>query len=107
LANEIGRLTILFRAFRDVAWDHDQARRDYRRLAEEAREHLAIVDALAEGDRRAASRAMSRHIRSGMKYWTRAFTDRDAIASANGNGKTGPASNAHSRNGNGRTKVEY
>jgi DNA-binding GntR family transcriptional regulator len=74
LANEIGRLTILFRAFRDVAWEHDQARRDYRRLAEEAGEHLAIVEALSSGDRRAATRAMSRHIRSGMKYWTRALT---------------------------------
>lgn len=74
LANEIGRLKILFRAFRDVAWDHDQARRDYRRLAEEARQHLAIVEALSAGDRRAAMRAMSLHIRSGMKYWTRALT---------------------------------
>jgi DNA-binding GntR family transcriptional regulator len=87
LANEIGRLKILFRAFRDVAWDHDQARRDYRRLAEEAREHLAIVDALAAGDRRQAVRAMSRHIRSGMKYWTRAFTERDTPPPANGNGR--------------------
>jgi DNA-binding FadR family transcriptional regulator len=99
LANEIGRLTILFRAFRDVAWDHDQARRDYRRLAEEAREHLAIVDALAAGDRRAAFRAMSRHIRSGMRYWTRAFTDRDASASANRNGRAALTGNGHRRNG--------
>ena len=87
LANEIGRLKILFRAFRDVAWDRDEARRDYRRLAEEAHEHLAIVDALAAGDRHEAFRAMSRHIRSGMKYWTRAFTEHDASPPANGNGR--------------------
>ena len=29
LAKEIGRLKILFRVFRDVAWEHDEARNDY------------------------------------------------------------------------------
>jgi DNA-binding GntR family transcriptional regulator len=72
LAKELNRLKILFRAFRDVAWEHDEARNDYHRLAEEAREHLAIVEALLAGDPRAASRAMARHIRSGRKYWSRA-----------------------------------
>jgi DNA-binding GntR family transcriptional regulator len=76
LANELGRLKILFRAFRDVAWEHDGARNDYRRLAEEAREHLAIVEALLAGDGRKAARAMSRHIRSGAKYWSRALPER-------------------------------
>jgi DNA-binding GntR family transcriptional regulator len=75
LAKEIGRLTILFRALRDVAWECEAARCDYRRLAVEAHEHLAIVEALMAGDRRAASRAMARHIQSGMKYWCRALPE--------------------------------
>src|SRR5262249_56864182 len=72
LAKELGRLKILFRAFRDVAWEHDEARHDYHRLAEEAHEHLAIVAALLAGDPKAAARAMARHIQSGTKYWSRA-----------------------------------
>ncbi len=73
LAQEIGRLKILFRAFRDVSWQWDQSRNDYHRLAEEGREHLAIVDALLAGDAKEAARAMARHIRSGLKYWRRAI----------------------------------
>jgi len=72
LSKEIGRLKMLFRAFRDMAWAHDEARNDYHRLAEEAHEHLAIVEGLIAGDRRTAARAMARHIRSGVKYWSRA-----------------------------------
>ena len=71
LAKEISRLKTLFRAFRDVAWAHDEARNDFHRLGEEAREHLAIVEALLAGDARAAARAMARHIRSGARYWSR------------------------------------
>jgi DNA-binding GntR family transcriptional regulator len=73
LTNELGRLKILFRAFRDVSWEHDQARNDYRRLLQEAGEHLAIVDALLAGDRKRAVVAMSRHVMSGSKYWSRAL----------------------------------
>jgi DNA-binding GntR family transcriptional regulator len=73
LAKEISRLKILFRAFRDVAWEHDGARNDYHRLTEEAVEHLAIVEALLHGQPHDASRAMAKHIRSGMKYWSRAL----------------------------------
>jgi DNA-binding GntR family transcriptional regulator len=73
LAAELGRLKILFRAFRDVAWEHDEARNDYHRLTEEAHEHLAIVEALLAGNAREAGRAMRRHIRSGAKYWSRAL----------------------------------
>jgi DNA-binding GntR family transcriptional regulator len=76
LVNELGRLKILFRAFRDVAWEHDGQRNDYRRLAEESQEHLAIVEALRAGDRREAARKMSKHIRSGGKYWSRALPER-------------------------------
>ncbi len=72
LAKELNRLKILFRAFRDVAWEHDEARNDFHRLAEEAREHLAIVEALLAGDGRGAALAMATHIRSGSRYWSRA-----------------------------------
>jgi DNA-binding GntR family transcriptional regulator len=73
LAKELGRLKTLFRAFRDVSWEQDEARNDFRRLAEEAHEHLAIVEALRAGDAREAGRAMARHIRSGSRYWSRAM----------------------------------
>lgn len=73
LASEIGRLKILFRAFRDFSWIYDEMHNDCRRLSEEGLEHLTIVEALLAGDARAASRAMSLHIRSGAKYWTRAL----------------------------------
>jgi DNA-binding GntR family transcriptional regulator len=72
LRQELSRLKILFRAYRDVAWAYVESRNDYRRLATEASEHLAIVEALLAGDGRGAARAMSRHIRSGLKYWSRA-----------------------------------
>jgi DNA-binding GntR family transcriptional regulator len=73
LAKEISRLKTLFRAFRDVAWAHDEACNDFHRLGEEAHEHLAIVEALLAGDAKAAARAMARHIRSGVRYWSRAM----------------------------------
>jgi DNA-binding GntR family transcriptional regulator len=73
LAHELARLKVLFRAFRDMAWAYHQSRSDYTRLAGEAGEHLAIVEALLAGDRRQAARAMSRHIRSGIRYWSRAL----------------------------------
>ena len=72
LSKEIGWLKLLFRAFRDMVWEHDAACNDYHRLTEEAQEHLAIVEALIAGDRRTAALAMARHIRSGGRYWTRA-----------------------------------
>jgi DNA-binding GntR family transcriptional regulator len=78
LAHEIGRLKTLFRAFRDVAWERDESRNDYRRLAQESGEHLAIVEALRAGDAKEARLAMARHIRSGIKYWSRALPARAA-----------------------------
>lgn len=75
LAKEIGRLKDLFRAFRDAAWAKEEDRNEYQRIAEEAREHLAIVDALAANDRRAAVQAMSRHILSGSRYWCRTLPE--------------------------------
>jgi len=94
LAHEIGRLKTLFRAFRDVAWEHDEARNDYRRLAQEAGEHLAIVEALRAGDAKGAKRAMARHIRSGIRYWSRALPARTA-QSAESNGH--PPANGSSK----------
>jgi len=73
LAAELDRLRVLFRAFRDVAWAHDEQRNDFHRLHEEAHEHLAIVEALQAGRRKEAARAMARHIRSGELYWSRAL----------------------------------
>jgi DNA-binding GntR family transcriptional regulator len=78
LGKELGRLKTLFRALRDVAWDRDEARNDFHRLAEEAHEHLAIVEALLAGDPKAAARAMARHIQSGARYWSRALPARPA-----------------------------
>jgi DNA-binding GntR family transcriptional regulator len=78
LAKEIGRLKALFRAFRDVAWEHDEACNDFHRLAEEAREHLAIVEGLLAGDAKGAARAMARHIQSGARYWSRALPKKEA-----------------------------
>ncbi len=71
LANQIGRLKLLFRAFRDVAWEYEQ---DHLRIVSEAGEHLAIIEALLAGNAKAASRAMAQHIRSGSKYWSRLFS---------------------------------
>lgn len=75
LVHELGRLKLLFRAFRDASWDHSEARNDYHRLGAEAHEHMAILEALLRVDRQAAVRAMARHIASGMKYWCRAIPD--------------------------------
>jgi DNA-binding GntR family transcriptional regulator len=73
LANELSRLKTLFRACRDVAWEHDQALNDYHRIAEEGHEHLAIVESLLAGDGKGAARAMADHIRSGIRYWSRSM----------------------------------
>jgi DNA-binding GntR family transcriptional regulator len=83
LAGELNRLKILFRTFRDVSWDYDSERQDYHRLTEEAHEHLAIVEALLAEDRSESARAMSRHIRSGIRHWTKALPSR-----ASGEGST-------------------
>jgi DNA-binding GntR family transcriptional regulator len=107
LANELNRLKTLFRTFRDVAWIEREAHNDYRRLADEAREHLAILEALREGDRLGAARAMSRHLRGGMKYWARIVPESaQASGPLHGNGRarlngdrTNGARNGIKRNG--------
>ncbi|MCA9062389.1 MAG: GntR family transcriptional regulator [Planctomycetaceae bacterium] len=70
LSRELGRLKLLFRTFRDVAWARRSAQQDLVRIPEEAAEHLVIVEALLDLDPVAASAAMGRHIRSGAKYWS-------------------------------------
>jgi DNA-binding GntR family transcriptional regulator len=82
LANELGRLQILFRAFRDVTYALDPTRIASGRFVDEAREHLAVVEALRAGDRKAATRAMSRHILTSIEHWGRLLPDA-------GNGKEG------------------
>jgi DNA-binding GntR family transcriptional regulator len=77
LGNELFRLKILFRAFRDVSYSRHEQRNDRPRLAAEAQEHLAIVEALLAGDRDAAAAAMARHIKQGVKYWSRALPSAD------------------------------
>lgn len=81
LARELARLRTLFRAFRDVTYEQHEARNDSRRLAEEAHEHLAIVEALIANDAPAAVAAMARHLRSGVRYWTRAMPTHTATIS--------------------------
>lgn len=71
LAKEIARLKAVFRAFRDVAWEQEEARNDFGRVQVEADEHLAVIDALATAEPDTASNAMAAHIRSGEYYWGR------------------------------------
>ena len=81
LIAELERLKTLFQTFRDVTWDLELARRDFHRIAVEAREHLAITTALLAGDAKAATRAMTTHIRSGVTYWTQVTANLTALPS--------------------------
>lgn len=111
LAKEIHRLKILFRAFRDVAWEMEEARNDYHRLAEESHEHLQIVEALIQGDAQGAAKAMSLHIKSGLRYWSRTVqaTLRDSIldtSHTNGETKSVPRrKSTHKSNGKRKVSV--
>jgi DNA-binding GntR family transcriptional regulator len=67
LLDELNRLKLLSRAFRDYAYEHGGPLGTSLLKDIEAREHLAIVEALIARDRRAAVRAMSRHIVSGIR----------------------------------------
>lgn len=92
LTRELNRLKILFRAFRDVTYSRRKARVGCQRLAEEAGEHLAIVEGLLAGDGKAAARAMALHLRSGVKYWRRvmpASVPLPSRPSVNGHAKRG------------------
>jgi DNA-binding GntR family transcriptional regulator len=67
LLDELNRLKLLSRAFRDYAYEQEGPLGTSHIKDVEAREHLAIVEALIARDRRAAVRAMSRHIVSGIR----------------------------------------
>ncbi|HJZ53812.1 MAG TPA: GntR family transcriptional regulator [Gemmataceae bacterium] len=90
LAAELTRLKTLFRAFRDVAWEQEEARSDFHRVGVEAHEHLAIVEALLAADPKAAATAMARHIRSGEKYWSRITARLKANPTHEGGGLSSP-----------------
>lgn len=79
LAREIGRLKLLFRAFRDGSWERVATRNDYSRLIIEADEHLRIIDALKANDPVSAVDAMAQHIESGERYWIGVTYDRTAV----------------------------
>jgi len=67
LMDELNRLKVLSRAFRDYAYEQEGPLGTSLLKDVEAREHLAIVEALIARDRKAAVRAMSRHIVSGIR----------------------------------------
>ena len=73
LAKELGRLKILFRAFRDVTYTRGEARFGSGRYAAEAREHLAIVESLQAEDSEAAARSMADHIKTSVEIWSRSL----------------------------------
>ena len=79
LAREIGRLKLLFRAFRDGSWERVAIQNDYSRLAVEADEHMQIIAALKANDAAGATDAMARHIESGERYWIGVTFDRTTI----------------------------
>jgi DNA-binding GntR family transcriptional regulator len=70
LRDEIERLKLLYRFLRDLAYEQEGPINNYFRKDVEAREHLAIVEALMVGDKRRAVRAMSRHIVSSLRYFS-------------------------------------
>lgn len=84
LANELGRLKVLFRAFRDVTYARDETRFLSGRFEAEAREHLAIIEALLTEDRKAAVRAMSRHIRMSVENWGGTLPEAAGAAGSDG-----------------------
>jgi len=94
LANEIGRLKILFRAFRDVTYARDETRFRSGRFEAEAREHLAIVEALLADDRKAAVKAMSRHIRMSVENWGRTLPNPTPLTNGDGTAHSSPSSTA-------------
>jgi DNA-binding GntR family transcriptional regulator len=67
LLDELNRLKLLSRAFRDYAYEQGGPLGTSLLKEVEAREHLTIVEALIARDRKAAVRAMSRHIVSGIR----------------------------------------
>jgi DNA-binding GntR family transcriptional regulator len=69
LRDELERLKLLYRFFRDFAFGQEGPFNNYFRKDKEAQEHLAIVEALLAEDFRLARRAMSLHILSALRYF--------------------------------------
>lgn len=105
LGKEIARLKTLFRAFRDLAWEHDTSQNDFRRVAEETGEHLAIVEALLAGDRRQAVLAMSYHIRSGGRYWSRVLPEEGSSKGSGDHASHGARVQKSGVNGAAKSKI--
>lgn len=103
LANELNRLKLLFRAFRDVSYHRDEARFVPLRLADETEEHRAIVAALLAGDRKGAGRAMARHILSAVAHWIRTLPDPPVPTSQHDGGSRASLPAKESRTGEGRS----
>jgi DNA-binding GntR family transcriptional regulator len=97
LAQELGRLKTLFRAFRDIAWEQRDRGAVARRLVEECREHLAVVEALLGNQPKEAARAMARHITSGGKYWSQAIVSAARPAGPNDSPRTVERNGNHRR----------
>jgi DNA-binding GntR family transcriptional regulator len=70
LLDELNRLKLLYRAFRESAYEREGPLDNDRHKDSEAREHLAIVEALIARDRKAAVRAMSRHLVTAIRYFS-------------------------------------
>ena len=70
LRDEIERLKLLYRFLRDLAYEQEGPINNYFRKEVEAREHLAIVEALMAADKGGTVRAMSRHIVSSLRYFS-------------------------------------
>jgi DNA-binding GntR family transcriptional regulator len=69
LSSEIGRFRTIFRSFRHVGAGRSTDADNFRRAADENAEHLAIAQALLDGDSKRAAKAMSRHIDEAVRHW--------------------------------------
>lgn len=77
LADELDRIMILVRAFRDAAWArlYNRSSPDLMFITMEAKEHLLIVEALLANDPAKARSAMHAHLKSGTRYIIGAVAD--------------------------------
>jgi DNA-binding GntR family transcriptional regulator len=69
LSTEIVRFRTIFRSFRHVGAGRSSEEDNFRRAADENSEHLAIAQALLDGDSKRAAKSMSRHIDEAVRHW--------------------------------------
>jgi len=74
LFRELERFSLLFRSFRDAAWASASKAIEKSRLLEESQEHDQIIQALLQGNRARAVKAMRQHIQSTARYWSNVRT---------------------------------